>query len=70
MMTTDSNVAADGRNAGEGKAFWRHSIRTKIILMLALALFVFGFASATISYKLYMDASIEQHQRERVPDGG
>ena len=39
------------------------SIRTKMILLLSIALFAFGFSAATISYKIYMDASIEQHKR-------
>ena len=39
------------------------SIRTKILLLLAVALFIFGFASAAISYTIYMDTSIEQHKR-------
>ena len=39
------------------------SIRTKILLILSIALFVFGFSAATISYKIYMYSSIEQHKR-------
>lgn len=39
------------------------SIRTRIIMLLAVALFVFGFAASAISYKLYMDESVEQHKR-------
>ena len=39
------------------------SIRTKMILLLSIALFIFGFSAVTISYKVYMDSSIEQHKR-------
>ena len=39
------------------------SISTKMLLLLAIALFIFGFSAAAISYKVYMDASIEQHKR-------
>ncbi|HCB93087.1 MAG TPA: hypothetical protein DEP57_04640 [Selenomonas sp.] len=38
------------------------SIRTKILSLLTAALFLFGFASAAISYSIYMDSSIEQHK--------
>lgn len=38
------------------------SIRTKILSLLTAALFIFGFASAAISYSIYMDNSIEQHK--------
>lgn len=36
------------------------SVRTKMILLLSTALFILGFFAAAISYKIYMDASIEQ----------
>ena len=39
------------------------SIRTKMLVLLAVALFIFGFSAAAISYKIYIDASIEQHKR-------
>lgn len=39
------------------------SVRTKIILLLSVALFVFGFLAAAISYKMFMDASIELNKR-------
>ena len=38
----------------------RLSIQTKIALILTVALLSFGIISAAISYRLYMDASIEQ----------
>ena len=41
----------------------RLSIQTKIALILTVALLSFGIISAAISYRLYMDASIEQHIR-------
>ena len=53
-----------GESVDKGKA-WRGggmSIRTKILSLLTTALFVFGFASAAISYSIYMDNSIEQHK--------
>ena len=39
------------------------SISTKMLLILSIALFMFGLAAATISYKIYMDSSIEQNKR-------
>ena len=47
----------------EEGGYRRISIRTKIILLLAAALLVFAFASAAISYKVYMDSSVEQQRR-------
>ena len=41
----------------------KRSIRTNILLLLSIALFIFGLSAATISYKIYMDSSIEQHKR-------
>ena len=41
----------------------KRSIRTNILLLLSIALFIFGLSAATISYKIYMDASVEQHKR-------
>ena len=38
------------------------SIRTKIILFLAAALFIFGFLSVLISYQVYMDSAIQHHK--------
>ena len=38
------------------------SLRTKIIVLLSLALLIFGASSAAISYKVFMDTSIEQHK--------
>ena len=38
------------------------SIRTKIILFLAAALFIFGFLSVAISYQVYMDSAIQHHK--------
>lgn len=39
------------------------SVRTKMILILSAALFIFGFSAAAISYNTYMASSIEQHER-------
>ncbi len=39
------------------------SIRTKILLVLAIALSIFGITSAFISYHIYMDMAVEQHKR-------
>lgn len=39
------------------------SIRTKILLLLTTALFVFGVVAAATSYRIYMDASIAQHKQ-------
>ena len=39
------------------------SIRTKMLLLLSIALFIFGFSAAVISYKLYMDNSLEEYER-------
>lgn len=39
------------------------SVRTKILLMLSVALLIFGFSAAAISYKIYLNNSIEQHKR-------
>ena len=47
----------------EGHNCRRSSVRTKILLLLTAALFLFAAVSSAISYKLYMDASIEQHKR-------
>lgn len=41
----------------------KFSIRTKILLLFSVALFIFGFSAATISYKIYMDSSIEEYKR-------
>ncbi len=40
-----------------------HSIRTKVLLLLAVALFLFGTACAMISYGFYMESSVEQHKQ-------
>ncbi len=39
------------------------SIRTKITLFLAAALFIFGFFSTVISYQVYMDTAVQQYKR-------
>lgn len=39
------------------------SIRTKILLLLAVALSIFGFSSAAISYHIYMDTTVEENVR-------
>ena len=46
-----------------GNDFRKVSLSTKIIGMLATALFVFGIACAYFSYKVYMDFSVDQHIR-------
>ena len=50
-------------NAMEYDECRKMSIRTKILLLLAIALFIFGFSSAAISYRVYMDTAIEQNKR-------
>ena len=39
------------------------SLRVKIVLMLTMALFLFGLASVVISYQLYIYAAVDQHRR-------
>lgn len=39
------------------------SVQTKTLLTMTLAFVVFGIAAAAISYKIYMDSSVEQHKR-------
>ena len=39
------------------------SIRTKMLLLLSVALFIFGFSAAAISYKIYIDSSLEEYKR-------
>ena len=39
------------------------SVRTKMLLLLSIALFIFGFSAAAINYELYMNSSIEQHKQ-------
>ena len=39
------------------------SVRTKMLLLLSIALLIFGIAAAAISYRIYLDASVEQHKR-------
>ena len=50
-------------NALETDECRKMSIRTKILLLLAVALSIFGFASAAISYQVYMDTAVEQNKR-------
>lgn len=38
------------------------SIRSKVLLTITIAFFLFGIAAATISYKVYLNNSIEQHK--------
>ena len=40
----------------------KRSISTKMLMLMAVALFIFGFTAAAISYKIYLDSSIEQHK--------
>ena len=40
----------------------KRSISVNMIILLSLALFIFGFSAAAISYKIYLDESIEQHK--------
>ena len=39
------------------------SIRTKILLLFAIALSIFALTSAVIGYQLYMDSAVEQNKR-------
>ncbi len=39
------------------------SLRTKITLLLAAALFIFAFISVTVSYQVYMEETTEEHKR-------
>ena len=39
------------------------SIRTKMLVLLSVALFIFGFSAAAISYKIYIDSSLEEYKR-------
>lgn len=39
------------------------SVRTKMLLLLSIALLIFGISAAVISYRIYLDASVEQHKR-------
>ena len=55
--SSGESVDKEGDWHGDGM-----SIRTKILSLLTAALFLFGFASAAISYSIYMDSSIEQHK--------
>ena len=41
----------------------KYSLRIKVLVLLSLALFIFGFAAAAMSYKIYLDSSVEQHKR-------
>lgn len=41
----------------------RISLREKVVLLLTVALLLFGLASVAISYRLYVYAAIDQHQR-------
>ena len=65
MNYPDENApnGATENDGAEMRDYRRVSLRTKIITILGLALFVFGTACAAISYKIYMDFSVEQHKR-------
>ncbi len=39
------------------------SVQAKALITLSIALIVFGVAAAAISYKIYVDNSVEQHKR-------
>ena len=39
------------------------SVRTKMLLLLSIALLLFGAVAAVMSYRIYLDASVEQHKR-------
>ena len=39
------------------------SVQAKTLLTLLIAFTIFGFTAAAISYKFYMDSSVEQHKR-------
>ena len=47
----------------KGVAYRSVSIRTKILVMLAVALIIFGAMSAYLSYTIYKETSITQHKR-------
>ena len=50
-------------NEAKGADYRDMSIRTKIVVMLAVALLFFGIVSAVFSYTMYRDSSIEQHKK-------
>ena len=39
------------------------SIKSKVLITLSFAFLLFGFAAAAISYKIYLNTSIEQHKQ-------
>ena len=41
----------------------KRSLRLNMLLVLSLALFLFGSVAAYMSYKIYMNSAIEQHKR-------
>ena len=66
MSYANEQPSANGKiedDSAQWHDYRRFSLRTKIIFMLTTALFVFGVVCAAISYKVYMDFSVEQHKR-------
>ena len=46
-----------------GKKNKNFSVRTKTLLLLSVALLLFGAVAAVISYRIYLEASVEQHKQ-------
>ena len=55
--------SAKNNNQNKSKGLLHFSIQTKILLLIFVALAVFGIVSARLSYQYYRDATIEQHKR-------
>ena len=55
--------SAKNNNQNKSKGLFHFSIQTKILLLIFVALAVFGIVSSRLSYRYYLDATIEQHKR-------
>lgn len=55
--------SAKNSNQDKSKDLFHFSIQTKILLLIFVALAVFGVVSSRLSYRYYLDATIEQHKR-------
>ena len=55
--------SAKNSNQNKSKGLFHFSIQTKILLLIFVALAVFGIVSSRLSYRYYLDATIEQHKR-------
>ena len=55
--------SAKNSNQNKSKGLFHFSIQTKILLLIFVALAVFGVVSSRLSYRYYLDATIEQHKR-------